>query len=85
MKTPASKGCLVIRVTVKHDVSTKEGLAYVLEAIRVNRRTVNNSARRVVLHAAIPCTTGSAWQRLNATRPGGAEKLAKTLAVFDRI
>jgi len=65
---PSSKGCEVVRLTERDDVTTERGLQKALEAV---------SHPNVLLWASMPCTGGSPWQRLNVKRPGVAEKLEK--------
>ena len=61
----------MVRLTIKDDLTTPEGLAKALNAINTPNATV-------VLFGALPCTGGSQWQRLNLYR-GNADTRRKIL------
>ena len=64
-------GCQVVRLTVKHDLTTKEGVDVALKA-------VHDTPEGKYLHlwGSLPCTGGSPWQRINRARgPATAEKI----------
>ena len=51
----APPGVEVVRLTIKEDMTTSDGLAKALNAINTPRATI-------VLFGALPCTGGSQWQ-----------------------
>ena len=64
-------GCQVVRLTVKHDLTTKEGVDVAL-------RAVHDTPEGKYLHlwGSLPCTGGSPWQHINRARgPATAEKI----------
>ena len=76
--TGSSVNCNVIRVTQRHDVTTEEGLRFVLENIK-------NAGPNVLLWASMPCTGGSPWFHINKVKPGGDIRLKKHVALFSKI
>ena len=59
----------MVRLTVNDDLTSASGLTKALAA-------VSDPGSQVLLFGAMPCTGGSAWQRLNAHRgPATAEKI----------
>ena len=74
--TPYSKGCRIIRLTQEEDVTSEKGLAIALDA-------VDNPD--VLLWGSLPCTGGSAWQRINKYRPGGRTRLRQHYSTFRKM
>jgi hypothetical protein len=66
--TPHSLGCHVVRLTQEEDVTSNRGLVTAMEAV---------DGPNVLLWGSLPCTGGSAWQRINKHRPGGHARLRK--------
>ncbi len=56
-----NKGCKLIRLTEKDDMSTEKGLAKALKIL--DDPTIKDG--NILLWSAIPCTGGSAWNRYN--------------------
>ena len=73
---PCTRGCEVIRLTEKDDVTTPSGLARALEAVEYPG---------VFLWASMPCTGGSPWQHINRHRPGVAAKIDRHWELARRI
>ena len=73
-------GCIVIRLTLEHDLTTDEGMEYAMKAIR-------DTPRGVYLHlwGSIPCTAGSPWQHINKHHPNANEKTKEHLKVFRKL
>ena len=68
--TQASKGCLVVRVTIKHDLTTERGVQFVMRVISAwcSHRRLIGAKVCLLLWISIPCTGGSPWNRLNKTK-----------------
>ena len=60
--TEWSDGCDVIRITFGNDVTTKEGLAWVIAQVK------NQEHDEILLWGSIPCTGGTQWTRINAAK-----------------
>ena len=73
-------GCIVIRLTLEHDLTTDEGMEYAMKAIR-------DTPRGVYLHlwGSIPCTAGSPWQHINKHHPNADQKMKEHLKVFRKL
>ena len=71
----------ILRLTIKEDMSTQEGLNYALLTIR---RAIKRGLT-VLLWGAIPCTGGSAWQQYNKRFPSAAAKIRKHISLFRKI
>jgi hypothetical protein len=71
-----SKGCRIIRLTIKDDLRTLEGLEVALD--------IFNSCPigRTLLWSAMPCAGGSPWQRHNIARGEGLAKIVTHWADF---
>ena len=69
-----SSACHCIRLTEERDMTTHDGLQYALSAVQV---------QHCILWCSIPCTGGSAWNRLNARKyASAAEKVRKHQETF---
>ena len=74
-----AEGCEVVRLTIDDDVTTPEGLKKAIKAVSV-------TGMPVLLWASIPCTGGSPWARVNATKGASTRKLlAKRVRDFKNI
>ena len=62
-KTPQSRGCHVIRVTQDHDMTTEQGLLWLVGTIRKIPKRIP-----ILLWGSIPCTGGTPWVRYNLAR-----------------
>ena len=76
----ATLGCMVVRLTIRHDLTTDEGLAVALRAI-----TDTPAGEYVHLWASLPCTAGSPWQRMNARHPGADQRMADHMETFEKL
>jgi hypothetical protein len=72
------RGCKVLRLTEKEDVTSEGGL-------RLALTFANKGMQRVLQFASIPCTGGCPWQHINARRPGGRERMTRHYDLFRRI
>ena len=72
-----TEGCIRVRLTAHDDMTTQSGLAKALRAV-----TQNPCCH---LWAAIPCTGGSTWQRINRLLPGGEDRIKQHVALFDKL
>ena len=70
--------CLVVRVTQGIDATKQSTLEYILDIVRT-------SVAPVLLFAAMPCTGGSPWQRLNRLKPGGPRMMMKHRKLFNDL
>ena len=70
--------CESFRLTIKEDMSTKEGLAFAMDKVK----SYAESGYEVLLWSAIPCTGGSPWQAYNIRIPGVAAKIRKHIALY---
>ena len=59
-----SEGCLVVRITVDDDLTSKSGIDKAISII------AQYSGLPILLWVSIPCTGGSPWQRINRKRGG---------------
>ena len=68
--TQSSEGCLVVRVTIKHDLTTERGVQFVLQVISAwcSHRRLIGAKVCLLLWISIPCTGGSPWNRQNKTQ-----------------
>ena len=71
-----SRGCGSIRITQQIDARSAEGIQMALKAVE----TPNT-----LLWAAMPCTGGSTWQRLNIKRRGVAKKIRAHIRLFNQL
>lgn len=73
-------GCIVIRLTLEHDLTTNEGMEFAMKAIK-------DTPRGMYLHlwGSIPCTAGSPWQHINKHRPNAVEKMNEHLKTFHKL
>ena len=74
-----SRGCRVARITLAQDVTTSEGLAFVMDIID------RCDGPRTLLWAAMPCTGGSPWQHYNKQFPNARKKIREHIRVFHKI
>ena len=58
-KTEIAEGCTVLRLTEREDMTSESGMRYALRSMKRFRPA------RVMVWSSIPCTGGSAWQRVN--------------------
>ncbi len=59
LKKPWTSNCAVLRLTEKLDMTTSKGLKIAEKSLRAWPN------RNILIWAAIPCTGGSTWQRVN--------------------
>ena len=78
--TSHTHGCLLVRCTMKEDMSDRRSIEDLLTFLKAVPRRVC-----VALWSAIPCTGGSKAQNLNAKRPGHSRKLAEHAECFDAL
>jgi hypothetical protein len=66
-------GCVVVRLTAEHDLTTKAGLDHAIHAVASTPKD-----QYIHLWGSLPCTAGSPWQRINRARnPGAEEKIER--------
>jgi hypothetical protein len=71
-----TEGCMLTRVTQKHDRTSPEGIAYTYDAV---------SCPNTGFWLSLPCTGGSAWQHVSRLRPGGEARLRVHYRLFRKL
>ncbi len=75
----APPNCEVIRLTIADDLTTPAGLAKALAA-------VSDPYAQVLLFGALPCTGGSAWQKINWVKGAATQnKIREHRATFAKL
>ena len=77
MLSEASRGCQVVRLTIREDMSTEAGLRFAKQSVELS-----DEDTVMTIWSAIPCTGGSTWQNINVRLPGGKERLEKHVVLF---
>ena len=75
--TMHTNGCIRIRLTENDDMTTEFGLKKAILSVSKNPHCH--------LWAAIPCTGGSTWQRINRLLPGGEARVKRHIALFNKL
>ena len=80
MPSVDSRGCTVIRLTMRQDMTIDYGYRYAQSA-------ANNAPRdnTIFVWFAIPCTGGSPWQNVNKRLPGGMERIQENWALLQKL
>ncbi len=73
-------GCMSVRLTIHHDLTTQSGLDHALQQVRSTQR-----GEYVHLWGALPCTGGSPWQRINARHASARELIEQHLSTFGKL
>ena len=79
MPSADSKGCSVVRLTEREDMTTEYGFNIAQSAVE---QTPTETL--IIIWSAFPCTGGSPWQNINKRQPGGMARLKKHLDLFDK-
>ena len=80
MPSAESKGCNVVRLTEREDMTTEYGFKFAQMA--VEQTPVDTLS---IIWSALPCTGGSPWQNINRRQPGGMARLRKHWGLFDKL
>ena len=73
-------GCHCVRLTIKTDLTTEDGLKFALGCVRDTP-----DSHHLHLWASIPCTAGSPWQRVNQRHESARELMTRHLETFEAL
>ena len=80
LKSKSRNGCVVIRATEYHDMSSQKGIEWALKVIDSIPKHC-----KIMLWSAIPCTGGCPWASINKKYPSAMAKLKRHRALFDKL
>jgi hypothetical protein len=67
-----------VRLTIEHDLTSDEGLAFALAAART-------ADENTLLWGALPCAGGCSWMYINRIKPGGLLNIEAHLRTFRKV
>jgi hypothetical protein len=79
--TKHSEGCISVRLTEAHDMTTKYGMDYAKSRVS----EANRANGDILLWSAMPCTGGSPWQNYNKRFESARVKIQQHIELFDKL
>jgi hypothetical protein len=83
--TRHSKGCEVVRLTKRHDLTTESGVEFALTEIKRLEKSLGTDKCNILLWVSIPCTGGSSWQNYNKQFPHARELIEEHFKIFHKL
>ena len=78
-----SKGCKVIRVTIKEDATTNKCIEWLNREINTFKK--QHPQAKVLLYGSLPCTGGSPWGNVNKQTEEGFDRIKEQQKEFTKL